>query len=163
LIPITTVGGITIAGYGGSGGQYNNGDAASGGSYSGGDGGANGGAGGGTSGDQGVGSGGAIGGINGVSTPGSVGAIGANSADVSGLFVEVAAAGYSTTAGGGISAYCATGAADLNNGLNATRFGCGGGSSDYCGGYGGSGIFGGGAGGGSGYHSLVRTGGSGGS
>ena len=80
-----TIGGNTITGNGGSGGQFNNNTNAAGGSFLAGDGGANGGSGKGIQGDQGGGGGGGIGGALG-GTPTSAGGDGANSTDVSGLF-----------------------------------------------------------------------------
>ena len=144
-----TVNGITITAFGGSGGQFNNGVTVGGGSYSGGDGGANGGSGVGIASDAGGPGGGAIGGVSG-STNGSSGGTGANSADVSGLFAALSAAGYSTSSGGAGSP---AGSGGSNNaGASASGFGCGGGGAGYWGGSGGSGIYGGGGGGASGYY-----------
>jgi hypothetical protein len=156
-----TVAGMTIYGYGGSGGIWDNGDDASGGTFAGGDGGVNGGSGLGVIGDTGGGSGGAIGGTNGT-TAASNGANGANSVDVSGLFAALSyVSGYPTTSGGGASPTNSSSMRNLNHGLPATGFGCGGGSAGFWGGNGGNGLYGGGGGGASGY-SAVQTGGAGG-
>ena len=80
-----TIAGITISGFGGNPGLFNNATNSAGGSYSGGDGGANGGYGEGSSGDIGGGGGGAIGGGN-PANNGTEGGTGANAVDVSGLF-----------------------------------------------------------------------------
>lgn len=80
-----TIAGITISGYGGNPGLFNNASNSAGGSYNGGDGGANGGYGEGSSGDIGGGGGGSIGGGN-PANNGTEGGTGANAVDVSGLF-----------------------------------------------------------------------------
>jgi hypothetical protein len=81
-----TINAITITGFGGKGGEYNNAVDAAGGSYSGGDGGTDGGDGRGIAGDNGGGGGGGIGLSIGAPVPGGNGADGADAADVSGLF-----------------------------------------------------------------------------
>lgn len=153
-----TVGGTTITGNGGGGGYHNLTTAGSGGSWSGGDGGLNGGTGIGASGDTGGGGGGGIGGANAPATSSS-GGTGAQSANVSGLFAALSAAGCPTNSpgtGGG------TGSSDnAMHGTAATGFGCGGGGAGWYGGNGGAGLYGGGGAGAGGGH-VAHDGGAGG-
>ena len=84
-----TVAGISITGFGGTGGWFNNSLDAAGGSFSGGDGGAAGGDGKGSDGDTGGGGGGGIGSSIGGTPQGGDGATGADANDVSGLFTAL--------------------------------------------------------------------------
>ncbi len=154
-----TYGGVTITANGGGGGYYNSSTAATGGSFSGGDGGATGGGSPARSGDAGGSSGGAIGGVVGL-TNGASGGNGVNSADVSGLFTVLTAAGYATTSGG-TGANSSGDTPNAKNGGNASGFGCSGGAAGWYGGSGGAGRYGGGGGGAAGFTSN-QVGGAGG-
>lgn len=153
--------GITMTGFGGTGGRYNLTQNAIGGSFSGGDSGIVGGVGGGATGDDGGGGGGAIGG-SGAPFVGSSnrGQSGAQSADFAGLQSAVIGASFQWF---GIGAGSDDGTTPRNakNGGTALGFGSGGGGAGWYGGNGGTGLYGGGGGGASGY-SAVQTGGRGG-
>lgn len=116
----------------------------------------------GVSGDNGGGGGGSIGGgAGGVGADENAGGNGAQSIDVSGLQAAVTALGLSWTTFGAGSPPGNASTGNINNGGNATGFGCGGGGAGYYGGNGGAGLYGGGGGGGSGW-TAIQTGGTGG-
>jgi hypothetical protein len=161
---VVTYNAQTIIAYGGGGGPYQT-AASTGGTYGGtGGGGVSSGVNGGyapvTVGDKGGTGGGAVGGANSAAST-SAGSAGAQSVDYLNLFTSLTALGVSTT-GIGAGSIAGSGATiNINNGGNATGFGCGGGGAGYYGGNGGNGFYGGG-GGGAGGSSLVHTGGTGG-
>lgn len=153
--------GITLTGFGGTGGRYNSTQNATGGSFTGGDSGVVGGVGGGMTGDDGGGGGGAIGGTGAPYTGSSNrGQNGAQSADYLGLQAAVTGASYQWL-GIGTGADDGTTPRNAKNGGTALGFGSGGGGAGWYGGNGGTGLYGGGGGGASGY-SAVQTGGRGG-
>jgi hypothetical protein len=158
--------GFNLYGYGGAGGQYNNGTSASGGGYAGDSlsGGANGGNGGSATGDVGGGGGGGVAGGNALSPNfnGYGGQGGGFSSDPGGIKAALTAAGIVYNTVGGIG-----GSNEANPNIESGEpgsgdVGTGGGGAGWYGGNGGLGIGGGGGGGAAGYTTGDKNGGWGG-